>query len=45
MEAYLKLMEILEEAEEDVRNNRIALMSETFDELRLMLEEMDKRIL
>ncbi len=42
MEAYLKLLEILEKAEEDVKNGRIGLMSETFDELRVMLEEMDK---
>ena len=33
------LLEILAEAEEDVKNNRVAPMSDTFDDLRTMLQE------
>ena len=39
MKARLELLEILAEAEEDVKNNRVAPMSDTFDDLRTMLQE------
>ena len=39
MNARLKFLEILSEAEEDVKNNRVAPMSDTFDDLRTMLQE------
>ena len=39
MKARLELLEILTEAEEDVKNNRVAPMSDTFDDLRTMLQE------
>ena len=39
MKARLELLEILAEADEDVKNNRVAPMSDTFDDLRTMLQE------
>lgn len=38
MKARLELLEILAEADEDVRNGRVAPVSETLDELRSILE-------
>ena len=34
MEAGIELLEVLAEAEEDVKNNRVAPITETFDDLR-----------
>ena len=34
MEAGIELLEVLAEAEEDVKNNRVAPINETFDDLR-----------
>lgn len=39
MKSRLELLEMLAEAEEDVRNGRVAPMKETFDSLRSMLQE------
>ena len=39
MKARIELLEILVEAEDDVKNNRIAPITETFDDLRKMLQE------
>ena len=39
MKARIELLEILAEAEDDVKNGRVAPVSETFDELRRMLQE------
>lgn len=39
MKARIELLEILAEAEDDVMNGRIAPISETFDDLRKMLQE------
>ena len=39
MKARLELLEILAEADEDVRDGRIAPISETFSDLRSMLKE------
>ena len=39
MKSRIELLEILAEAEGDVKNGRVALMSETFDDLRAMLRE------
>ena len=39
MKSRIELLEILAEAEDDVRNGRVALISETFDDLRQMLRE------
>lgn len=39
MKSRIELLEILAEAEDDVRNDRIAPISETFDDLRNMLQE------
>lgn len=39
MKARIELLEILAEAEDDVKNGRVAPTSETFDELREMLQE------
>ena len=39
LEKYIELLEILAEAEDDVKNERVAPVSETFDELREMLQE------
>ena len=37
MKSRIELLEILAEAEGDVKNGRVAPMSETFDDLRAML--------
>lgn len=39
MKARIELLEILTEAENDVKNGRIAPISETFDDLRNILRE------
>lgn len=39
MKSRIELLEILAEAEDDVRNERVAPISETFDDLRQMLQE------
>ena len=39
MKAGIELLEILAEAEDDVKNGRVAPMSETFDDLRKILQE------
>ena len=39
MKARIELLEILAEAEEDVKNRRVAPVSETFGDLRKMLQE------
>lgn len=39
MKARIELLEILAEAEDDVKNGRVAPISETFDDLRNMLQE------
>lgn len=39
MKARIELLEILAEAENDVKNGRIASVTETFDDLRKMLQE------
>ena len=39
MKSRIELLEILAEAEDDVRNGRVAPISETFDDLRQMLQE------
>ena len=39
MKARIELLEILAEAEEDVKNGRVAPISETFNDLRVMLQE------
>lgn len=39
MKARIELLELLSEAEDDVKNGRIAPVSETFDDLRKMLQE------
>ena len=39
MKARIELLEILAEAEDDVKNGRIAPISETFNDLRTMLQE------
>lgn len=39
MKSRIELLEILAEAEDDVRNERVAPISETFDDLRQMLRE------
>ncbi len=39
MKARIELLEILAEAEEDVKNGRVAPISETFSDLRAMLQE------
>lgn len=38
MKARIELLEILGEAEDDVRNGRVAPIEETFDELRSLLK-------
>ena len=38
-EARIELLEVLAEAEDDVKNGRVAPMTETFDDLRKMLQE------
>ncbi|MBR6020597.1 MAG: type II toxin-antitoxin system Phd/YefM family antitoxin [Lachnospiraceae bacterium] len=39
IKARMEILEILAEAEEDVRNGRVAPVSDTFDSLRAMLRE------
>ena len=39
MKSRIELLEILAEAEGDVKNGRVAPMSETFDDLRALLRE------
>ena len=39
MKARIELLEILAEAEDDVKNDRVAPISETFNDLRAMLQE------
>ena len=39
MKSRIELLEILTEAEDDVRNKRVAPNSETFEDLRQMLRE------
>lgn len=39
MKSRIELLEILAETEDDVRNGRVAPISETFDDLRQMLRE------
>ena len=39
MKSRIELLEILTEAEDDVRNKRVAPISETFEDLRQMLRE------
>ena len=39
MKARIELLEVLSEAEDDVKNGRIAPVSDTFDDLRKMLLE------
>ena len=39
MKSRIELLEILAEAEDDVRNGRVSPISETFDDLRQMLQE------
>ena len=39
MKARIQLLEILAEAEDDVKNGRVAPISETFNDLRALLQE------
>jgi prevent-host-death family protein len=39
MKARIELLEVLAEAEEDVRHDRMAPITETFEDLRQMLQE------
>lgn len=39
MKARIELLEVLAEAEDDVKNGRVAPVTETFDDLRKMLKE------
>ena len=39
MKSRIELLEILAEAEDDVKNGRVASINETFDDLRQMLRE------
>lgn len=39
MKARIELLEVLAEAEDDVKNGRVAPISETFEDLRKMLQE------
>ncbi len=39
MKARIQLLEVLAEAEDDVKNGRVAPVTETFDDLRKMLQE------
>ena len=39
MKARIELLEILADAEDDVRSGRLAPLSETFDDLRSILQE------
>ena len=38
MKARIELLEILAEAEDDVKNGRVAPINETFDDLRMILK-------
>ena len=38
MKAHIELLETLAEAEDDVRNGRVAPINETFDDLRMILK-------
>ena len=40
MKSRIELLEILAEAEDDVKNGRVAPIRDTFDELRAMLQEV-----
>lgn len=39
MKVYIDLLEILAEAEDDVKNDRVEPINVTFNELRTMLQE------
>lgn len=39
MKARIELLEVLAEAEDDVKNGRVAPISDTFDDLRKMFQE------
>ena len=39
MKARIELLEVLAEAEDDVKNGRVAPITETFNDLRKMLQE------
>ncbi len=39
MKARIELLEVLAEAEDDVKNGRVAPVKDTFDDLRKMLKE------
>ena len=39
MKSRIELLEVLGEADDDVRNGRVAPISETFDDLRAILKE------
>ena len=39
MKARIELLEVLDEAEDDVKNGRVAPISDTFDDLRKMFQE------
>lgn len=39
MKSRIELLEILAEAEDDVKNNRVAPIKDTFDDLRSILQE------
>ena len=39
MKSRIELLEILAEAEDDVKNGRVEPISETFNDLRAMLQE------
>ena len=39
MKARIELLEVLAEAEDDVKNGRVAPITETFDDLRNILKE------
>ena len=38
MKAHIELLETLAEAEDDVKNGRVAPINETFDDLRMILK-------
>ena len=42
MKSRIELLEILSEAEEDVKQNRVAPLDETFNDIKMMLSEMKK---
>ena len=42
MKSRIELLEILSEAEEDVKQNRVAPLDETFNDIKKMLSEMKK---